>query len=457
MQNAYGLRRVGANRRGVDTIVEISTPLASRGSENPPLLRSSAGTAVAFLTGMADEVPLIAPGGTLSKRLSHPRFVDDSLSVLLLDGDYLLVGDCERALRNAGHRVFRVAVGDDVATLVKTLLWTAVDAKPDFVLSINHIGFDQEGTVGGLLAEIGLPVAVWYVDSPSFVLAGATVPCPELTSVFCWERAWIPELEGAGFDDVEYLPLATDPSIFRPRTGPARYPLSFVGASMQHARKKWQKKVPAGSQGLARAIGKTMLEGERALPHAFLERFAPKLTGKRREDVLALATWNATATYRTELLRALPPEALHLFGDDGWRHLMPRAAFHGSVDYGAALADVYGCSSISLNATSLQMPTAVNQRVFDVPASGGFVLTDHQSDLEELFDPGVNIVTYRSADELVALQERYRRDAVTRESILRAGRARVLDAHTFTHRIDRMIQHLRARHASRARALGSPR
>ncbi len=405
---------------------------------------------------MTDDAPLIAPGGTLAKRLEHPRFVNESLSILLLDGDYLLVDDCDAALRAAGHRVVRIPVGNDVSTLVKRLLWSAVEAKPDFILSINHIGFDEEGTVGGLLAEIGLPVAVWYVDSPSFVLAGVTPPCPELTSVFCWERAWEPELRAAGFQDVEYLPLATNPAVFQPQAGPLHYPLSFVGASMQHARKKWHKKVPTSSQGVARKVAKAMCEGDRALPHAFIERIAPKLTGKRREDVLALATWTATAAYRTELLRATPQEQLNLFGDDGWRHLMPRSPFHGPVDYGAPLSAVYAHSVVSLNATSLQMPSAVNQRVFDVPASGGFVLTDHQRDLEDLFEPGVDIVTYSSADELGELQERYRRAATERERVIRAGRARVLEAHCYDHRIARMTQHLRARHARRVHALGSP-
>ncbi|MEO1171415.1 MAG: glycosyltransferase, partial [Myxococcota bacterium] len=120
--------------------------------------------------------------------------------------------------------------------------------------------------------------------------------------------------------------------------------------------------------------------------------------------------------------------------------------YHGPVEYGPALAAVYEGTAINVNATSLQMPSAVNQRVFDAPASGGFLLTDAQHDLEDLFTPGVDVACYRSKDEFLALYERYTQDANERRSVLERARTTVLNRHTFAHRTEEMIQHMRARH-----------
>ncbi|MEO1173196.1 MAG: DUF3880 domain-containing protein [Myxococcota bacterium] len=256
------------------------------------------------VTPVMDSTPLIATGGALAKRLGYLKFQNDSLSVLLLDGRYHLVDDCEHALRASGHRVARVPVTDDLPQLVRTLLWTALEAKPDFILSINHIGFDEGGHLGGLLEELSLPIAVWYVDSPGFVLAGAEPPAPKLSTVFCWERAWHSSLAEAGYDDIHWLPHATNPNAFSPTGVPQKHPGSFVGSSMKSAMRKWSKKLTPRTQATARKLAALMLESSRELPHRHLAKLAPKLTGKRRDDVLALATWSATASYRNALVAA---------------------------------------------------------------------------------------------------------------------------------------------------------
>lgn len=51
----------------------------------------------------------------------------------------------------------------------------------------------------------------------------------------------------------------------------------------------------------------------------------------------------------------------------------------------------------------MQMKGAVNQRVFDVPAAGAFVLTDWREQMDELFEPGKEIVCYREPGEVPEL------------------------------------------------------
>jgi len=127
---------------------------------------------------------------------------------------------------------------------------------------------------------------------------------------------------------------------------------------------------------------------------------------------------------------------------------MPNAQFMGTVDYGEKLSQVYEQSAINLNATSLQMQTAVNQRVFDVPASGGFILTDAQEDALLHFEHGKELVTYQSPEELKDKVDYYLNNETCRLKIIEAGHRRVLASHTYKHRLVELVKHMRKRYAS---------
>lgn len=61
--------------------------------------------------------------------------------------------------------------------------------------------------------------------------------------------------------------------------------------------------------------------------------------------------------------------------------------------------EIYAGSKINLNITSLQFDTAVINRVIDVGAAGGFILTDWKSDLPKITSVAENI-SYRTVEEL---------------------------------------------------------
>jgi len=73
--------------------------------------------------------------------------------------------------------------------------------------------------------------------------------------------------------------------------------------------------------------------------------------------------------------------------------------------------------------------------VFDVPAAGGFLLTDKPDVMAPLFEPGRECACFRDPDEIPALVERYLEDAEARGRIAAAARRRVLAEHTYDHRL----------------------
>jgi spore maturation protein CgeB len=90
------------------------------------------------------------------------------------------------------------------------------------------------------------------------------------------------------------------------------------------------------------------------------------------------------------------------------------------------------------------MASAVNQRVFDCPSAGGFLISDHQADLDHLFEPD-EIVTYRSLDELGELIPRYLAEPAERMAVVERAQRRIAAHHTIRHRLETLESYLRER------------
>jgi spore maturation protein CgeB len=142
----------------------------------------------------------------------------------------------------------------------------------------------------------------------------------------------------------------------------------------------------------------------------------------------------------------LASDGLEVFGDDGWRGAGVAPA--PPADYAAELPDVYRFSRINFNMTSVQMPTAVNQRVFDCPAAGGFLLTDAQADLDDLFDAPKETVRYHGVEEARDLIRHYASNDSGRTEIVRHARTRILAEHTYERRLQTMTRLLKDRYGS---------
>ena len=139
---------------------------------------------------------------------------------------------------------------------------------------------------------------------------------------------------------------------------------------------------------------------------------------------------------RKDLIGACIPHGVATFGDqEGWRELFgERITCHGDIDYRTRLGSIYRGIAVNLNITSRQMPTAVNQRLFDIPLSNGFVLSDRQGDCEELFSPDETAL-YGSREELIDKLSFFRTNKEAADCITRNARARILSCHTYDHRV----------------------
>ncbi len=103
------------------------------------------------------------------------------------------------------------------------------------------------------------------------------------------------------------------------------------------------------------------------------------------------------------------------------------------------MARTYSASRIIFNRS---VANDVNMRVFEALASGSLLLTNDlaENGQAELFEDGVDLVTYRDQAELLTQIEWYLKHEDEREQIARAGRQRVLAEHTYDHRMRTILE-----------------
>lgn len=399
------------------------------------------------------------------ERVRRPRFRNPQPRVLLFSSGYFLEREILSACARLGWPVRTLALpGGKTGSnaFVAGLLEDVARFNPDFALTVNHMGLDQQGALLELFERMALPLASWFVDNPRLILHDFPGQQNPWCALFTWDADTVAPLAAQGFALVAHLPLATDTSLFRPDAGaPApdwRARVSFVGDSMAGPIAALTTRLRA-YPGLLRALA-DHAPGFAASPLREARAFIaaePELSilwqglpsGQLRLDGEQLLTWRATQGYRLERVRGLRTFEPIIAGDAGWKTLLPPAGWRplGPLDYYTDLPRFYPVSEVNFNATSLQMKGAVNQRVFDVPACGGFVLTDYREQLEDLFDIGREVACYREPGEIPELVRHYLGSPHERETMARAARERIGARHDYTHRLKSMLSALRRRYA----------
>jgi spore maturation protein CgeB len=400
-------------------------------------------------------------------RAAYPKCRTWPPRVLLLTSQYFLLGEVIGAFQrmDVPHRLLEFTPREFGRTeFVQDLLTAILEFKPDLVLTINHLGVDREGVLMELLEKCRLPLASWFVDNPHLVLYVYTKLVTPWTTIFTWDADNVDSLRAMGFEHVHYLPLGTDIHRFRPPRWPAnrsgncpdswRARVSFVGNSMLAkvaARLKaghFPRPMLLAYREVARSFGDSTDDSVREhLQVAFPEVFQCFEALPSVEERLAFetaVTWEATRLYRNRCVRRILPFQPLIAGDKYWKIALrgrPEAwRWHPELSYYVDLPLFYPCSEINFNCTSMQMKGAVNQRVFDVPACGQFLITDQRRQMDELFEPGQEVVAYSCPEEIPDLIDFYLRHPQARGKIARAARQRVLREHTYDLRMTSLLK-----------------
>jgi spore maturation protein CgeB len=398
-------------------------------------------------------------------KVAYPRFQSTTPRILLITSQYFLMGEVVAALNRMQVPYELLALDDDSLgqnEFVERLLKAVVSFRPDFALTINHLGVDREGVLTDLLARLQLPLASWFVDNPHLILYMYKRLVSPWTALFTWDADNLESLRRLGFAHVFHLPLGTDVTRFVPLQNPdASHPLradvSFVGNSMVYkvAQRMKAGRFPAVMLRSYKTVAAGFSNSDERCVRTYLEQARPDIfaaylqlpASEQRLAYETMITWEATRQYRNSCVRQTLAFHPLIVGDRGWRtalrHEPATWRAHSELSYYTDLPWFYPLCTINFNCTSKQMKGAVNQRVFDVPACGAFLLTDKRKQMDELFEPGKEVIFYSEPEEAPELIRFYLKNSAARAKVVAAARSRILASHTYEHRLRQLMNDMR--------------
>jgi spore maturation protein CgeB len=380
--------------------------------------------------------------GRLKQALDYPKF-KGPVRLLVLDTGYLVVRDLFDGAADLGWEVFSVPMkskGEADSAFLADLLKALVHHRPDFIITMNHLGFDEKGILVGILADYKIPTASWFVDHPMPILGPAGINSSPFIQVFSFERTSLVWLSAHGYEDPVYLPTGANRRHFHPAMID-RELRETLSCSLSFAGNSWWTKARCEPEPSIRKAAEKAARRFRIDKHASLDGLESMLVRsfsgapRDRYAVAQVLLAEASMQRRRDFARALNPLGIRIFGDPYWDKMAPGIDLVPFVDNERGLPALFSACSINANITAVQMPTAVNQRVWDVPAAGGFLLTDDQEDALMHFEENKEIAVYRTFEEAADKASYYLSNDRERAAFSACALDKIDKFHCLTHRL----------------------
>lgn len=384
-------------------------------------------------------------------------------SILICRYESICEPDVIDGFRKNGYRVDefneKMKEPDYDTVYLKKLSEAILAGNYEFVFSINFFPI-----VSKLCNALRIPYVCWLVDSPVFQMYSETVKY-ECNRIFIFDRALYQQFYPQNPTGIFHLPLATNTEhwdkVCREMTVSERVKytvdISFVGSLYTEKCPYNQiKMMPEYLQGYLEGIMQAQLK---IYGYNFL---AEVLTPEIIEQFKTVVTWEtAPEDYEIDDAMFIANEYLGVKVSEMERiQLLNRLAKHFSVyfytqsdtsmlenviDCGSAesrfeMPKIFHCSKINLNPTAKSIRTGISQRVWDIVGTGGFLISDYQTELEEHFELGTEIETYRSLEELEDKCHYYLEHEDIRKKIAQKGYEKVKQYHTYETRIKEMLR-----------------
>lgn len=318
-----------------------------------------------------------------------------------------------------------------------------IDAKIiDTGISVDSTDKDSINKVAGLLLENGIDTAItmdfcpavsdackecnvkyvsWIYDNPQQALFNRQV-LNSNNYIFSFDREQVRDIQSLGAGKVFHLPLATNvlrnAGLVINESDEYRYgcDVSFIGN--MYVDDYYEKVRTASSDNTAEEMerivdeaygiwdGADHLSGK--LSEGTMNELARICSYSRKDEFsMSVDKWLSARLFsrklahleRIELAQRLQftdfrlytsTEGFELDGVDVWP----------SLSYDEELPKAYHLSKININCTLHSITSGIPLRVFDIMGVGGFVLSNYQPEIEELFSIGEDIEIYRNFDEL---------------------------------------------------------
>lgn len=268
--------------------------------------------------------------------------------------------------------------------------------RPDIIFGYDY-SFLADENCTKIIEQFGCKnLILYFADEPQgeFALDGKKELYQKLKKlnpkVFIWDKDFLNE-----FENTTYLPLAVNPKKYATRSYDYQYAITFVVDSFTNR------------------CQEILCE--------LIKAFKNKLC------IFASEKEFLESIEEIKEKKLLEEEDLEIYSK----------CFKGCIESEEELAEIFSSSKINLN-LNLQGKSSINYRVFEVLASGGFLLTDEREDINEYFEIGKHLETYKDVKDLIDKIDFYLKNSTIAQRIAQLGKFEVISNHNFSARA-RMI------------------
>ncbi len=169
--------------------------------------------------------------------------------------------------------------------------------------------------------------------------------------------------------------------------------------------------------------------------------FFPPAMESERETLMIQVGVHLSMLQRVSVARRLAPLGLAVYGPLEWKTLgIPDLDYRGEAPWAMDLPKAISGAAINVNVSKIMFETGVGPRLFEVLACGGFLLSNRNAGISELFEDGQDLVFYENLDDLEEKVRYYLAHPEERRRIGEHGRRTVVEKHTLLHRAQRIVQ-----------------
>lgn len=366
--------------------------------------------------------------------------------------------DIAEAFESFGHTVeyYEEMPDERKGTDIRRL--KEVVAEYDLVFSANYFS-----RVSNACQAQQKKYIAWTVDSPMLTMFDTSV-FNECNYIFLFDKFDYYRFLQMGVKHVYYLPLAVNAERVKncieaaseKEKGKYRGDISFVGGLYyKNSYDAIEDKLPEYLQGYFDACMEAQLDlygdnvFDRLLTADILERLCEIIDFHQSDTAFSdirlvfSSTYLGFKTAQKERIRNLNALAsrfkVNLYTDRTDDRL------HGvhvreSVDYREEMPLVFHESDINMNFTIRNIRTGLPLRIWDILGAGGFLLTNYQIELGDFFENGKDLVYYDSLDDMMRKAEYYLDHEDERKTIAQNGLKKIVQYHTYEHRIDVILK-----------------
>lgn len=404
-------------------------------------------------------------------RLKRPivRFYSENMKgiamkVLFYRYNSICEPDIADAFRELGHDVFEITAEtqrkDVTPSECVKIVSEALETRPcDFVFTVDFFPVISE-----VCRAYHIHYLSWIVDSPVLELYSKSIK-NNFNRIFVFDRTLCDEIKQYNPTRIFHLPLAagiagksrtigaataaditrfssdvsfvgslyTEKSVLDKLQNPPDYLRGFIDALMELQTEIY------GDYFITNALSDEIVADFKAHFPDFYMIPEEALCSDRLILGLFYLGYGVTAKERTRLLCMLSEKyGLNVFtASDTSKY--PLINNKGAVKSLTEMPLVFANSKINLNITARSIRMGIPQRIWDVFASQGFLISNFQEEIYDYFVPGEDLIIFESAKDLDDKIAYYLEKPVLRREIAASAYEKVLKYHTFTIRVQEML------------------